>query len=98
MSYFHDLKTSEIYWLAWILLGFLVPELLAHFGVIPMMTLSRTSWDEESRFPILRVILFGFLTGLVFHIVFRTSLWETLLGSTAFAFIAHFGWALRKRI
>lgn len=91
---FWDLRASEIYWGAWIFLLFLVPEVLAGLHVLPIMTLSRTSWDEEGRFPVLRTVLFGFLIGLCIHIAFRTSLWKTELGSLAFAFLAHFVWAI----
>lgn len=93
-SLYYDLKWSEIYWGGVFILGaFLIPELLAHFRVINIMTLSRTSWDEEGRFPILRTILFGFLIGLTFHIVFRTNLIYTEAGAMAFAFITHAIWA-----
>lgn len=89
---FWDLGTSEIYWSIWIFLGFLLPEILAGLHILPMMTLSRTSWDEEARFPIMRVILFGFLIGLCIHIVFRTSLWKTELAALAATFLIHLGW------
>lgn len=90
---FHDLRNSEIYWGIWIFALFLLPEVLAHFGILPMMTLSRTSWDEEGRFPIVRTILFGFLIGLCIHIVFRTNLITTEVGALAFAFLTHWAWA-----
>lgn len=91
---FWDLRASEIYWSIWIGLLFFVPELLAGLHLIPMMTLSRTSWAEEGRFPVVRTILFGFLIGLCVHIVFRTSLWKTEACSLALAFLLHAVWAV----
>lgn len=90
---FWNVRASEIYWSLWIALGFLVPEVLAGLHLIPMMTLSRTSWFEESRWEVMRTILFGFLIGLCIHIVFRTGLWKTEAASLAFAFLAHAAWA-----
>lgn len=88
------LALSEAYWATWLFVLFLVPELLAHFGVIPMYTLSSTAWLDEQTYPILRTILFGFLVGLAVHIRFTTSLGRAELGGIGIALAVHLCWGL----
>lgn len=83
---------SELYWGCWIFLLFLVPELLAFFGVIPMFTLSRTSWMDQESYPILRTIIFGFLVGLAVHIRFTTGLWKAEAGGIGVSLVVHLAW------
>lgn len=88
------LTLSELYWGVWIFVLFLVPEVLAALGVIPMDTLSRTSWLDEQTYPVLRTILFGFLVGLAVHIRFTTPLGRAELGGIGIALAVHLFWGL----
>lgn len=88
------LVLSELYWGAWIFVLFLVPEVLAATGAIPMYTLSRTSWLDEQTYPVLRTIVFGFLVGLAVHIRFKTSLGRAELGGIGIALAVHLCWGL----
>lgn len=83
---------SQAYWAVWIFVLFLVPELLANFGVIPMFTLSETAWLDEQTYPILRTIIFGFLVGLAVHIRFTTGLGRAEIGGIGIALAAHLCW------
>lgn len=74
-------------------------ELLAYFKApVPWVTLSDTSWHAEATYRILRPLLFGFLLGLLIHIVFRTPFWASMLfgiGVAVLASLFHF-WAWRR--
>jgi hypothetical protein len=88
------LTLSQLYWGVWIFVLFLVPEILAATGAIPMYTLSTTSWMDQQTYPVLRTILFGFLVGLAVHIRFTTSLGKAELGGIGVALILHALWGL----
>lgn len=83
---------SEIVWALWLLL-FLTLELSAFFGVAPWHTLSRTAWLDESRYPILRTILLGFLIGLGVHVRWQTGLLRTTIGGILIACVLNYLWA-----
>lgn len=84
---------SELVWSLWLLL-FLALELTAFFGLAPWSTLSRTSWLDEQRYPILKTLLFGFLIGLAVHIRFSTGLWRTTFGGMVIATVLNYLWAV----
>lgn len=90
-----DLVTvaSYAWWAFWIFVLFLTPELLAYFKLIPLMTLSQTSWKIEHLYPIMRTVLFGFLIGLAFHIRYQTKLGHAEIGGILIALILH-NWGL----
>lgn len=68
------LARSLIYWgPVWLGMFFLVPELLAHFGVIRLYTLSGTSWQLEDWWEPVRLIFEVLLAVLLLHICFRLS-------------------------
>jgi hypothetical protein len=87
------LSVSQLYWGAWIFVLFLVPEILAATGVLPMDTLSRTAWLDEQQYPVLRTIIFGFLIGLAVHIRFATKLGRAEAGGIGIALLAHLCWS-----
>lgn len=80
------------YWAFFIGVLFLGPELLAAFHLIPMMTLSRTSWRVEHLYPWMKTILFGFLIGLAMHIRYETKLGHAEIGGILIAIILHDWW------
>ena len=88
------LRNSDAYWAFWIFVLFLVPELLAWRGVIPMYTLSRTAWFNEQKYSILKTLLAGFLLGLAVHIRFQTKLFRAELGGMIIALMMHLMWGL----
>lgn len=88
------LTLSEVYWGVWVFVLFLVPELLAYFGVIPMYTLSTTSWMDQQTYPILRTIIFGFLIGLAVHIRFAVGLGKAEAGGILISLAVHLCWGL----
>ena len=83
------LPQSDGYWAFWIFLAFLVPELLAVFHVIPLDTFSKTTQLNEKLRPWLRPLIFGFLVGLVAHLVYGTKLWKAELGGALIALAMH---------
>lgn len=85
------MNLSDGIWAGWLLL-FLALELTAFFGVAPWGTLSGTAWANETAYPILRTVLFGFLIGLAVHIRFETGLWRTTLGGIVIALILNVLW------
>jgi hypothetical protein len=84
--------TSNVYWGLWIGVMFLVPEVLAALHVIPMYTLSRTSWHDQEAYPVLRTLIAGFLMGLAVHIRFATPLGTSVLGGMVIALAMHLCW------
>lgn len=87
------LALSQLYWGLWLGVMFLIPECLAAFHVIPMYTLSRTSWMDQQTYPVLRTIIFGFLIGLAVHIRFAVGLGRAEAGGIGIALAAHLCWA-----
>lgn len=66
------------YWAAWLLLGFLVPELVALFSGHPENTLSETVWNwfhvkpgsKLRKLTIRRLLLLFFMVWLTGHLAF----------------------------
>jgi hypothetical protein len=87
----NQLDRSDLVWAVW-LLAFLALEIPGYLGIAPWDTLSRTSWLDEGRYPILRTLLFGFLIGLAVHIRFATGLGKTTLGGIAIALVLNYLW------
>ncbi len=62
----------SLYWLGWIVLGFLPPELYALFTGHPENTLSDQVWHAEGvGATFARWFVASFLGWLFFHMVFR---------------------------
>lgn len=79
-----------LYWGAvWLLLGFLVPELLGEFGVAPWRTLSETVWHSESAYWFVAPALFATFVGLSLHFFYRRPLTFSLIVGVVFAVVAH---------
>lgn len=77
------------YWGAgWLLLGFLVAELLGFFRVAPWPTFSETVWAAE-RHEFVGPLVFAGLIGLIAHFLFHRPLWASLLFGLLVAFAAH---------
>lgn len=89
-----SLTLSDVYWAVWIFVLFLGPEIAAATGLIPMYTLSRTSWINEKLYRWLPDLLFGFLLGLAVHIRFKTPLGHAEAGGLIIALAAHWVWRL----
>jgi hypothetical protein len=85
---------SNLYWGTWIFLLFLVPELLAAAHVIPMYTLSHTSWLDQQNYPVLRTLIMGFLMGLAVHIRFATKFGPAEVGGMVIALAVHVLWGV----
>lgn len=88
------LTLSQLYWGAWIFVLFLVPELLAATGKIPMYTLSHTSWLDQQNYPVLRTLIMGFLFGLAVHIRFATKFGPAEVGGMVIALAVHVLWGV----
>lgn len=86
-----------VVWGLWFV-AFLVIELLGAFKAVPWPTLSSTSWHAETTYVWLKLALFGFLLGLLLHIVFHVEFWAAMafgIGVSLLAHIAHLwrgGW------
>lgn len=87
------MKASYIAWGLWGL-GFLLIEFLGEFRVFGWVTLSETSWALEAKSWLLHALFFGFLVGLLIHIVYKTEFWKALVVGWIVALLAHF---LNKR-
>jgi hypothetical protein len=90
-----SLVLSDVYWAIWIFVLFLGPEIAATTHLIPLYTLSRTSWINEDTYHWLHDLLFGFLIGLAVHIRFKTPLGHAELGGLIIALVAHSFWGLK---
>ena len=85
------LARSDLVWVAWLLL-FLALEIPAAAGLVPWVTLSRTSWLNEHLHPWLRPVLVGFLVGLVVHIGYGAGLWRCVFGGVVLALVLQYLW------
>ena len=64
-------------WSLWLVL-FLVLELTGLVRVVPWVTLSETAWHAERTYPVLYVLLGGFLIGLAVHIGTGVAFWKAM--------------------
>lgn len=86
-----DWTVSYAVWATLIFVVFLVFELMPVFwSGCPWSTLSGTAQHAERTYPWLRVIVFGFLLGLLIHISFEIKMAPALLFAYAFTFLIHF--------
>jgi hypothetical protein len=85
-----SLKPWDSYWLFWLLIAFLVPELLAVFKVIPLDTFSGTTRISEKIHPWLQPIVFAFGVGLLTHLAYGTNFFKAMLGGAVVALGVHF--------
>lgn len=83
------MKTLDAYWLFWLLIAFLVPELLAVFKLIPLDTFSGTTAITERLHPWVQPIVFAFGVGLVAHLAYGTQFFRAMLGGAVAAIAAH---------
>lgn len=72
-----NLKLSDIYWGTWIFVFFLIPEVLAALNLIPMDTLSNTTWLDQKLYSWLANLVTGFLIGLIIHLRWKFGLFRT---------------------
>lgn len=79
-----------IYWGAiWLLIGFLLPELLGEYRVAPWRTLSETVWHSERTYPFVAPALFATFIALSLHFFYHRRLeWSVIVG-LALAMAAH---------
>lgn len=84
------MKSLDWYWLFWLGVLFLIPELLAVFNVVPLDTFSGTTQLSEKIYPWLQPIVFGFGVGLVAHLAYGTGFFKAMLGGAVVAIGAHF--------
>lgn len=83
------MKYSYLIWGAWGAL-FLVLELVGLWRLAPWVTLSETSWKLEAEHWLIHALFFGFLLGLLMHIVFKGEMWKTQLAGIVFALLVHY--------
>ena len=83
------MRWDYVVWPLWIGL-FLVLELSGLWRLTPWTTLSEFSWHLEDEHWLVHALFFGFLIGLVIHIVFRGPMWKTQLTGFVIALLAHF--------
>lgn len=84
------LKPWDFYWLMWVGVLFLIPEMLAVFNVIPLDTFSGTTQISEKIHPWLQPIVFAFGVGLVTHLAYGTHFFKAMLGGAVVAIGVHF--------
>lgn len=84
------MKRWDWYWVIWICVAFLIPELLAEFKLIPMDTFSGTVQLSEKAHPFLKLVVYGFGIGLVTHLVYSTSFFKSMLVGAFIALAGHF--------
>ena len=77
------------YWgIGWLLLGFLVAELLGFFAIAPWPTLSETVWYSE-RYSFVAPLVFATLITLIVHFLYHRPLWHSVAFGVAIALAAH---------
>ena len=84
------MKRLDWYWIVWIAVAFLIPELLAEFKLIPMDTFSGTVQLSEKAHPVLKLVVYGFGIGLVTHLVYSTSFFRSMIVGGLIAVAGHF--------
>lgn len=79
-----------LYWgLIWLLVGFLLPELLGEFRIAPWRTLSETVWHSEHTYWFVSPALFALFIALSLHFFYRRGLTLSILTGLALALAAH---------
>jgi hypothetical protein len=73
----------------WLLVGFLVAELLGLYGIAPWPTLSETTWHAIRTYPLVASGLFGLLIGLGAHLLYSRPLLVSLLFGIVVSAAAH---------
>lgn len=77
-------------WVAWLAL-FLVIELAPIFWRgCPWSTFSGTTQHAERSYPIVRALAFGFLLGLLIHLVYEVPMWTAMLFGFGVSLLTHF--------
>lgn len=79
---------SNAIWSVWIGI-FLVLELTGGFRVVPWRTLSETVWIDEIDYPVLNLLVGGFLVGLILHFLNRTPLALAIGLGIGLALVSH---------
>lgn len=80
---------SLVYWGIWVLLLFVVPEVLGWERIAPWVTLSETvGWVEHGRM-LLADLIFMFVIGVAVHWRFGTPFGRTEAVATAFGFLLY---------
>lgn len=79
-----------LYWgLIWLLVGFLLPELLGEFRIAPWRTLSETVWHGERTYSWFSPLLFATFIALSLHFFYRRALVLSAITGLALALAAH---------
>jgi type II secretory pathway component PulF len=79
-----------IYWGAfWLLLAFLIPELLAVYKVAPWPTFSATTVHATKTYPWVAYAVLGVLIGLGTHFLAGRHLWPSLVFGVVVSVGAH---------
>lgn len=73
----------------WLLLGFLIPELLGNWKLAPWPTLSETVWHSDQTYPVVATLLFALLLGLVAHFFYHRGLGASLVFALVVSVAAH---------
>lgn len=79
---------SDLYWSAWILIGFLVPELLGYFRIAPWVTFSETVWHNIS-YPGVGPAVFATLIFLGVHFLYHRPCFQSIAYGLVVAGVAH---------
>lgn len=79
------------YWGAgWLLLGFLLSELLGYYRVAPWPTFSETVWSAIKVDPgLIGPLVFATLVFLTVHFLYHREVWKSVLFGIVVALVAH---------
>lgn len=79
-----------VYWgTVWLLIGFLMAELLGYGGIAPWPTLSETVWHALGTYPWIKPYLFATLIFMFMHFFYHRPILVSLSFGLLVAFSAH---------
>lgn len=80
---------SDLYWgVGWLLLGFLLPELLGYFRIAPWVTFSETVW-HNINYPFVGPAVFATLVFLSVHFIYHRPCFHSIAYGLVVAGVAH---------
>lgn len=80
-----------IWWVRWLLLGFLGFELAAKdvLGWAPWMSLTATTRHAISTYPVLGPLIFATVVFLTVHMLYGRNVWKSVAYGLVVALVAH---------
>jgi hypothetical protein len=85
-----DWTASYGIWIFWLALFLVLENLPFVWAGCPWTQLSGTTQHAERSYPIVRALVFGFLIGLLIHLVYEVKMWQAMIFGFGVSLLTHF--------